>query len=79
MRLSSRVLVEALAAAELVELDEDADAGDPAAQRLDEVDRRSRGAAGGEHVIDNENRAAAVDGVTVDLERVGAVLELVFL
>ena len=42
-------------------------------------DRRRRGAAGGEHVVDDQHPLARRDRVAVDLEQVGAVLELVLL
>ena len=41
--------------------------------------RRARGrrrAAGGQHVVDDQHPLAGMDGVAVDLQLVGAVLEL---
>ena len=46
---------------------------------LDQPARRGGGAAGGEHVVDHEHPLARKHGVAVDLELVGAVLELVLL
>ena len=48
-------------------------------ERLDQAGRRRGGAAGGEHVVDDQDPLAGMDGVAVDLELVGAVLELVLL
>ncbi len=45
----------------------------------DQAGGRLGGAAGGEHVVDDEHPLGGVDGVAVDLELVGAVLELVLL
>src|SRR5438105_1582112 len=68
-----------LAAVEKAELDHEAQSHDGAAELLDQADRRRRGPAGGEHVVDDDHLVAGLDGVTVDLEEVSAVLELVFL
>ena len=48
-----------------------------AAELLDELDRRLRGAAGREHVVVDEHALARRDRVGVHLERVEAVLERV--
>src|SRR5262245_42566548 len=48
-----------------------------AAELLDEVDRRLRGAPGREHVVVNEHSLTQLDRVGVDLELVEAVLERV--
>ena len=44
---------------------------------LDELERRSHRSAGRQQVVDQQHAAAVVAGVHVDLDRVGAVLELV--
>ena len=62
-----------------LDLDQEAEPDDLAAERLDEPAGRGRRAAGGEHVVDDEDPLAGVDGVAVDLELVGAVLEVVLL
>jgi hypothetical protein len=71
------VVGEAVAAAEEVEFDGDAEGGDFAAQALDEFDGGLHGAASGEEVVDDDDALAGTDGVLVDLEGVGAVLEIV--
>ena len=50
-----------------------------AAEPLDQADGGRRRPAGGQHVVDDQDPLADVDGVAVDLEQVGAVLELVLL
>src|SRR6201999_1624879 len=71
------VLREAGAAFEEVELDGDGDAGDDAAEALDELDRGLHGAAAGEQVVDVDDALAGLDGALVNLWRVAAVLEVV--
>src|SRR5215469_3461490 len=71
------VVGEAGAAFEEVEFDGDGDAGDDAAEALDELNRGLHGATGGEEVVDDDDALAGKDGVLVDLQRVGAVLEVV--
>src|SRR5579875_1698773 len=71
------VLREAGAAAEEVEFDGDAEGDDFAAEALDELDGGLHGAAGGEQVVDDDDALAGTDGVLVNLQRVGAVLEVV--
>src|SRR5215813_3203874 len=71
------VLRETLAAFEEVEFDSKSQSCDFAAELLNELDRRFHGAAGGEQVVDENNALAGCDGVHVDLERVGAVFEIV--
>src|SRR5699024_3695952 len=68
-----------VAAVEGEELGEDGDAGDLAAEALDEADGGFDGAAGGEEVVDDEDTLAWMDGIPVNLEGVGAVFERVFL
>ena len=60
-------------------LDQEAEPDDLPAERLDQPAGRGGRAAGGEHVVDDEDLLAGVDRVAVDLELVGAVLELVLL
>ena len=71
--------VEAVAAVEESELDEEREAHDLAAEPLDEAEGRRGRAAGREDVVDDEHLLAGRDRVAVDLEQVGAVLELVLL
>ena len=66
-----------LAAVEEVEFDGEGDAGDGAAELLDQLHGRAHGAAGGEQVVYEKDALAGLDGVLVNLERVGAVLEVV--
>ena len=47
------------------------------AELLDQIGRGARRAAGGEQVVDDQHALPLLHGVLVDLERVGAVLELV--
>ena len=65
--------------AQLAELDQDADPDDRPAERLDQAARGGGRAAGGEHVVDDEDALVGMDRVTVDLESVAAVLQLVLL
>ena len=50
-----------------------------AAQPLDQPHRRRGRATGGQHVVDDQHPLAREDGVAVDLQLVGAVLEHVLL
>ena len=59
------------------ELDEERQRVHFAAQPADEAARRLRGAAGREQVVDDQHPLAFLHRVVVDLERVGAVLEVV--
>src|SRR5919107_3420031 len=68
-----------LSALEELELDQGGDAHDLAAEALDEPGRGPGGAAGGEHVVDDQDPLAGDDGVGVQLEGGGAVLERVLL
>jgi len=71
------VLLEAVAAFEEVEFDGEGEAGDFSAELLDELDGGLHGAAGGEQVVDEDDALAALDGVEVNFEDVGAVFEIV--
>src|SRR5829696_6503949 len=66
-------------ATEALDLDQESEPGDLAAEGLDEPAGGGCGAPCGEHVVDDEDPLAGVDRVTVDLELVGAVLEAVLL
>jgi hypothetical protein len=68
---------EAFAAAEEVEFDSEGQAGDYAAELLDQLEGCFHGAAGGEQVVDEQDALAGLDGVEVDFEGVGAVFEVV--
>ena len=50
-----------------------------AAERLDQAGGGGGRAAGGQHVVDDQDPLVGVDGVAVDLQLVGAVLQLVLL
>src|SRR4051812_32962835 len=65
------------AAVEEVELYDESQADDFRARLAREVDGGGGGAAGGEQVVDDDDALAFHDGVLVQLERVGTVLELV--
>ena len=73
------VTAQFVTAAETVKFDHHRHADDVAAEGLDEAGRRQGRAAGGEDVVDDQDGLVGVDGVTMDLELVGAVLELVLL
>src|SRR5918997_1344735 len=68
-----------LPAFEELELDQGGDADDLAPQALDQPGRRPGGAAGGEHVVDDQDPLAGDDGVGVQLQGGGTVLEGVLL
>ena len=61
------------------ELEHEREADDLAAEPLDQPGGRGRGAAGRDHVVDDRTCSPGRDRVAVDLEQVGAVLELVLL
>ena len=61
------------------QLDEEREPDDDPAEPFDEAGRGRGGAAGRDHVVDDEHPLARVHGVAVDLEEVGAVLERVLL
>src|SRR3989442_9172138 len=66
-----------LAPFQKLEFDEEAEAGDPAAQGLDELGHGGGRPARRQDVVDDQNFLAFIDCVAVDLERVLAVLELI--
>ena len=70
-------LAELVAPLERGQLDHEREAGDLAAQTSDELDRAHHRPAGGEQVVHDEHALARGDRVGMDLERGGAVLELV--
>src|ERR1700738_567992 len=65
--------------AEESELQQKGEPDDPPPEPLREPDGRGGGAPGREHVVAHEDTLPRGHGVTVDLEEVGAVLELVLL
>jgi len=65
------------AALEEVEFDSEADTDNFSAEFFYELHRRLHRAAGGEEVVDDEDALAGLDGVEMDFEGVGAVLEVV--
>ena len=71
------VFLEAVAAFEKVEFHGEGKAGDLSAELLDEFHGRFHGAAGGEEVVDEHDSLAGLDGVLVDFQRVGTVLQVV--
>src|SRR3954451_17760593 len=71
------VAFEAFAAVQELERDDEAEPDHLAAQLLDELDLRLRRAAGGEDVVVDEDALAAHDRVSVQLQRIEAVLERV--
>src|SRR5215217_7541063 len=73
------VALDPLPAFEELELDQGGDADDLAPQALDQAGRSPGGAAGGEHVVDDQDPLAGDDGVGVQLEGGAAVLERVLL
>src|SRR3712207_1163145 len=68
---------EEVAAAEVGEFYEEGDAGYGASRVLDELAHGAGGAPGGEQVVCDEDAGAGVYGVSVGLEGVRAVLEVV--
>ena len=53
--------------------------GEGRAESLEKQGRRGCRAAGGEHIVEHKDMLAGRDGVGVDLDRVGAVFEVVLL
>src|SRR5258706_15965653 len=68
---------EALSAGQLLQLDQDLDADDLAAELANQANRGGRRAACRQYIIDDQHLLAGLDGVGVHLELVGSVLELV--
>ncbi len=64
-------------AAQTIQLDEEGESADDAAQVFDELDRRRGRAPGGEHIIHDQHPHAVMDRVGVDLEHRFAVLQCV--
>src|SRR5579875_3701375 len=78
MHQAEDVVVRKLGAAfEEVELDGNGEAGDFAAQLLDELHSGLHRAAGGEEVVDDDDALAAFYGIGVNFQRVRAVFEVV--
>src|ERR687898_1181039 len=68
---------ELVAAVQEGELDHEEEADDLAAELLDELRLRLRGAAGGEHVVVDDHPSSRRDRVRVHVEAVLAVLQVV--
>src|ERR1700693_1968237 len=68
---------EAFPTPQVLELDQDLDSDHLAAELADQANRGGRGAARRQYIIDDQHLLTGSDGVGVDLELVGAVLELV--
>src|SRR5215218_10557532 len=73
------VALDQLPALEELKLDQGGDADDLAAEALDQPGRGPGGAAGGQHVVDDQDPLAGDDRVGVQLQGGGAVLERVLL
>ena len=71
------VLREAVAALQEVQLDGEGQSGDFAAQLLHELDGGFHRAAGSQQVIDQHYALSGLNGVQVNLQRVGAVLQII--
>src|SRR6516164_5035335 len=65
--------------AEVRKVDDERAADNPAAGHVDQLQRGLGRAAGGDQVVDQKHAFAAQNAVAVDLQTVGAVLELVVL
>ena len=73
------VLRDLLQTLEEVQLDDELEPHHLAAELLDELRERLRGAAGRQHVVVDEHARAVAERVGAELERVRAVLERVLL
>src|SRR5262245_2805126 len=73
------VAVELVAAVQESELDDEREADHLTAQSFGKTDGRGRRAAGRDDVVDDQHLLTGRDRVAVDLEEIGAVLELVLL
>lgn len=71
------VVSEFAAAVEVVEFDEDGDAGDFGAGHFDEFAGRAHGASGGHEVVDEEDALADAESIGMYFESVRAVFECV--
>src|SRR6187401_1497056 len=69
------IALEALAASEEVELDDEEEPHDDAAEILYELDLRASRTAGRKDVVENDHPCTGRHGVAVHLEAVGAVLQ----
>src|SRR5262245_9375204 len=68
---------ELLAPVQERQLDDEQRADDLTAEALDELDLRLRRSPCGEHVVEHDHPGALRERISVDLQRVAAVLELV--
>src|SRR4029450_783347 len=73
------IALDQLSALEELELDQGGDADDLAAEAFHQAGRGPGGAAGGEHVVDDQDPLAGHDGVGVQLQGGGVVLQRVLL
>src|SRR4051812_6289620 len=69
------VVRDLLAAVQEVELDDELEADDLAAELLDELGHRLRRAAGRQHIVVDQHTRAVLERVGLELERVPSVLE----
>src|SRR3970040_2708256 len=72
------VVVQALAAAEGAQLDEEGEGVHVGAEELDELGGSHRGAACGEQVVHDHRPLVRFEGALADIELAGAVLQRVF-
>src|ERR1700682_6373523 len=68
---------EALSPAQVFELDQDLDSDHLTSELANQANRGGCGAARGQYIIDDQDLLAGFDGIRMDLELVGSVLELV--
>src|SRR5215210_5713089 len=73
------VLTQAGAPVQIGKLDQEPETDDHAAERFDQAARCGRGAPRSQHIVHHQDPLARVDRVAMNLELVGAVLELVLL
>src|SRR4051794_874769 len=71
------IAVQPPAALEEVQLHQEHGGGDGPAQLLDQLDGGAHGAAGGQQVVHHQHTLTGADGVHVQLERSGAIFQVV--
>src|SRR5437764_961090 len=72
-------LAKPVAAAEIGQIDDECRGDEVAARLADKLDRRIGGAAGGNQIVDEKHAVALADRIGVNLDRVDAVFERIFL
>ena len=73
------LLGDKLARVQVLKLSDEREAGNSAACSFDQLLLSDGGAAGGNQVVNDKDDVAGLDGVGVDLQRIGAVFKLVAL